>query len=327
MKKITKILAAFIAVTGITAFAEEQEEETSSPLKMQLVTDFAYYPESNPKKGKGTTFAPITGAFDNVECRTTFNADYKIDTPLGEHWLLKDSNVILSGACELTPVSVRPKISVGFQPLPFFVVKGGSSVGFGWNYLGLGGVREFNQEKREYEEISTFSHPYYDFWGQTMLMFDTGAIYPGDWNHVVMLATFTASYSSIAGFEKGEAYEWQCSKNKVGGAQYEASGLLAYQMPIVLSMAGVMYSAEGHFKGSDYGDFDKNYDGSFVTHSVTPIFQFKLGEKDELFCLFNFSSRRRFTEKLEKDEDTLFMKTVGREWFFNRIALSWTHNF
>lgn len=327
-RQIAKIIAAFLAFSGVTLFADEgKKAKDTSPLKLKLTTDLAYYPESEVKPGRGTCFAPITGPYHSIECRTTFNADYKIDTPLGEHWLLSDANMILSGALELTPVSVRPKISVGFQPLPFFVVKGGSSVGFGWNYLNFGGLRKFNAEEREYENTATFSHPYYDFWGQAMLMFDTGALVPGDWNHVLMLASFTASYSAIAGIDKHEAYEWQCSKNKVSGAQYEAQALVAYQMPLILSMAGLMYTADGHFYGSDYGDLNKSYRGNFVTHSISPVLQFTLSEKDELFCLFNFSSRRRFRDKLEKEEDKLFMKTSGREWFFNRLALSWTHNF
>lgn len=327
MKKtiVNKIFTALIAFSGLAAFA--LEEEKASPVKMQLITDFAYYPSSDHKKGSGTSFAPVTGIYDSLECRTTFNADYKINTPLGENWLLSDSYMLLSGAMELTPVSVRPKISLGFQPLPFFVIKGGTSIGFAWNYLNLGGIRNFNREKKEYESISGFAHPYYDFWGQTILMFDTGAVIPGDWTHVVMLASFTASYSGIGGIEKGQPYEWQCSKNKVSGPQYEVSGLLAYQMPSALSMAGFMYSAEGHFKGSDYGDFDRNYNGSFVRHSVSPFLQFKLGEKDELYCLFNFAGRRKFREKYEEEEKELFMETSGREWFFNRLALSWTHNF
>jgi len=326
MKKtrIKALFAAIFALTGIALFADEVK---SSPFSMRLTTDLAYYPKNAPKTGSDTHFAPVTGVFDKIECRTNFIADYKINTPLGEHWLLSDANVILSGACELTPVSLRPQISLGFQPLPFFVIKGGSSVGLGWNAMGFEGICKFNEKTREYEKISPVNHPHYDVWGQAMLMFDTGAIVPGDWNHVVMLASYTISYSGIAGLGKGEAFEWQCSKNLVKGTIFEVQGILGYQMPLALSMAGVIYNGCGHFNGSDYGDYNENYDGKFVTHSVSPFFQFNLSDKDELFCLFNFSSRRGFETKPEKDEDELFMKKVGREWYFNRIALSWTHKF
>lgn len=325
MKKAIKVfLHIFFVFCGIQLFA--QENKIDSLFSMRLTTDFAYYPKTEPESG-GNHFAPLTGVYDHIECRTTFTADYMLLTPLGEHWLLKDANILFSGACELTPVSVRPQLSIGFQPFPFLVVKAGSSIGFGWNFMDFEGLCEFDAENHEYEKLSTFKHPYYEFWGQTMLMFDTGAVIPrkSDWNHVVMLASFTASYSGITGLGMYEPYEWQCTKNQFSGAKYEAMGLLAYQMPIALSRIGLMYSASGHFSGSDYGIFDNSYDGDFVTHSINPLLQLNLGKNDELFCLFCFSTRRSFDTERDKIEDELFMKTTGSEWYFRRIAISWTH--
>lgn len=324
MKKAIKVfLHIFFVFCGIQLFA--QENKIDSLFSMRLTTDFAYYPKTEPESG-GNHFAPLTGVYDHIECRTTFTANYMLLTPLGEHWLLKDANILFSGACELTPVSVRPQLSIGFQPFPFLVVKAGSSIGFGWNFMDFEGLCEFDAENHEYEKLSTFKHPYYEFWGQTMLMFDTGAVIPrkSDWNHVVMLASFTASYSGITGLGMYEPYEWQCTKNQFSGAKYEAMGLLAYQMPIALSRIGLMYSASGHFSGSDYGIFDNSYDGDFVTHSINPLLQLNLGKNDELFCLFCFSTRRSFDTERDKIEDELFMKTTGSEWYFRRIAISWT---
>lgn len=323
---IKKILFVYMALCSIQLFA--QESKNGSLLSMSLTTDFAYYPKTEQETG-GNHFAPVTGIYDHIEFRTTFSADYKLLTPLGDHWLLKDANILFTGACELTPVSVRPQLSIGFQPFPFLVLKGGSSIGFGWNFMDFEGLCEFNLEKREYKKLSTFKHPYYEFWGQALLMFDTGAVLPkkSDWNHIVMLASFTASYSGITGLEMYEPYEWQCTKNQFSGAKYEAMGVLAYQMPLVLSRIGVMYSAGGHFSGNDYGIFDDSYDGDFVTHSINPILQFNFGKKNELLCLFCFSTRRSFDIERDKIEDELFMRTTGSEWYFKRIALSWTHRF
>lgn len=324
--KITKIFLTLflLALCSVQLFA--QENTADSLFSMRLTTDFAFYPKTEPETG-GNHFAPVTGIYDHLEFRTTFTADYKLLTPLGEHWLLKDANILFTGACELSPVSVRPQLSIGFQPLPFLVLKGGSSIGFGWNFMDFEGLCEFNPKTHEYENLSAFKHPYYEFWGQAMLMFDTGAVIPkkSDWNHVVMVASFTSSYSGVAGLGMYEPYEWQCIKNQVCGAKFEALGLLAYQMPLALSRIGVMYTAGGYYCGSDYGVYDKNYDGDFITHSINPLIQFNLGKKDELFCLFCFSTRRSFDSEWEKTEEELFMKTTGSEWFFRRIALSWTH--
>ena len=75
-----------------------------------------------------------------------------------------------------------------------------------------------------------------------------------------MLGSFRIFYSGIAGLERHDIYEWQTTKNMAQGLQYEASGLLAYQMPLALYKAGVIF-------------------------------------------------------------------TAGQEWYFQRIALSWSHRF
>jgi len=327
--KNTKIKLLFAVIFAYSLMAiHAQEEEKKSPLTLSITTDTAYYPKSDFKAGRRKThFAPITSAFDSIEFCTTFTAEYQIGTPLGEHWLLSDANVVLSGGCELSPVSICPQLSVGFQPLPFFAVKGGGSVGLGWNYSDFEGLCKLDKEKKKYESLSPFNHPYYDFWGEATLMFDTGELIPGDWNHVVMLASFKALYSGIAGIERHDIFEWQCTKNKVAGAQYEVTGLLAYQMPLILSMTGIMYTAEGHFYGTDYGEFNKNYCGDFITHTIAPVLQFDVTEKDELFCMFAFSTRRNFETEPKEVEDEIFMKKIGSEWYFYRFALSWTHIF
>lgn len=158
-------------------------------------------------------------------------------------------------------------------------------------------------------------------------MFDTGAIIPGDWSHVVMLATYKTFYSGIAGLDRYTPYEWQTDKNRVAGFQYEFSGILAYQMPILLYRAGFMYTAYGHFDGADYGHFNASYDGAFTQHSLAGLLQFKLAQKDVLTCLVQFTIRRSFDREFDEKEDSLFAKKIGMEWYFQRLIFSWTHKF
>lgn len=313
------------------AATSETNSKEKSPLSIYITTDAAYYTKSKYRvSDKASHFAPVTGAYNGIECATTLFADYTINTQLGKNWLLKDANVLLQGAVELTPISVRPQISIGFQPLPFLVLKGGSSVGLGWNCAGFEGLCKLNEVsfgKPEYKGLSTFRHPFYSLWGEALLMFDTGAVIKGDWSHIVMLASYKTLYSGIAGIERHTPYEWQATKNKAQGLQYEAKGIIAYQMPLMLYRAGFMYKAEGHFDGSDYGEFDKLYNGDFATISLSPLLQFKFSEKNELYCLIDFSSRRSFETKHKDEEEEFYLKSTGREWYFKRLALSWTHYF
>ena len=327
MKRVL-LLAALIATTLIFTpqlFADESSEE-KSPLGLKLTTDFAYYPKSDYIPG-GTHFAPITGPYSGLEARTTLNASYTLDTPLGENWLVKDANVVFAGALELSPISIRPKISVEFTPLPFLIFSAGASIGWGWNIGSIEGLCELNPLSYDYESLSTFSHPYYDFWAGATFQFDTGAIIPGDWTHVVILASYTATYSGLMGLDDYSVYEWQCSKGKARGLSYEFQGVLGYQMPLPITLAGILFKMDAYYDGSIYGSFDDTFDGDFTEISISPLAKFKFGKKDGLTCLFDFSSRRSFETEFEKSGESLYINVTGREWFFKRIALSWSHRF
>ena len=320
-RKMLFTLALFMVAASGVLFAEDH-----SPFSLQLQTDFAYYPKSDCITGE-SHFAPITSPYKSLEFRTVLNASYKLQTPLGGHWLLKDANLIFTGGLELSPVSVRPMVSIGFTPLPFLVLKTGASLGWGWNYLGIEGLCHLNKDTMEYEHLSTFSHPYYDVWASATLQFDTGAVISGDWSHLVMLATFSSAYSGIAGLDDDGIFEWQCSKNKACGLSYELQTILAYQMPLALRLAGVMYKMNGYYNGDVYGEYDKSFNGTFPEISISPVLQFSLGKSDSLFCLFDFSSRRSFDKEFESEGQSLLLNNTGREWYFKRIALSWSHRF
>lgn len=321
MKKYFLILLITLSTVSPMLFAQKTI--------LSLTTDFAYHPASEliADGSGGSHFASITGPYSGLEACTTFNAAFRFNTPLGEHWLLSDANIMLGTSLELTPISLRPKLSLEFAPLPFLIFNSGASFGWGWNFPGIKGLCEYNKESGEFENLSTFKHPYYDFWAGVRLQFDTGALFEGDWTHVIMLASFTSLYSGIVGLEDKSIYEWQCGKFRAKGWLYEIQGILGYQMPLVLRRIGIMVKSVAYYDGSVYGEFDETFDGDFATVNISPFLQFNFGEKDELSCLFDFSSRRSYNNKIENDRDILIQKASGREWFFNRIALSWTHKF
>lgn len=328
MKKNKLLLTAVVSammIFGPRLFAEETAEE-SLPYSLSLTTDFAYYPKSDFITG-GSHFSPITGPYNGVEMAATVNGSCTFKTPLGENWLLKEAKVNLSGELELTPVSLRPKIGVEFVLLPFLILRAGASIGWGWNYLGLKGVAEFNRLTHEYDALSTFSHPYYDFYAGATFQFDTGALIPGDWSHVLLVASYTAVYTGMAGVDKDTLFEWQCTRTKAQGLAYEAQVVLGYQMPLPLNVVGLMFKSVGYYDGSVYGEFDETFDGDFAEISLSSVLQFKLGKKDNLSSIFDFSSRRSFATEFTNEYEMLTSKVSGREWYFKRLAISWTHRF
>ncbi|MCR4952897.1 MAG: hypothetical protein K6A43_02380 [Treponema sp.] len=323
MKKSFAAISILFALCSAFIFADE-----SSNLSYNITTDFAYYPKSNYIAGD-THFAPLTGTYSGLEGRVTGNLNYTIPTPLGSHWLLNSANLVLNAALELTPVSVKPGVSVKFTPLPFIVFEGGAQAGTGWNLAGLQGMAIFDPIHQTYTDLDAFKNWFLKWYAQGVFQFDTGAIISGDWTHIQLMYTYQVYYEQITGVENGNVWMWQCANNRANGLMNYQSLILAYQMPLVLSRIGFVFECDGHYNNSDYKAIyiNPNYNGSFKKINISPMAQLSLSQHDTLSFLLGFSSRRSFTINHEDSNVEPFLSYAGREWFFNRIALSWSHNF
>lgn len=291
-----------------------------------LTTVAADYLKRNIEPGEDH-FASFAGPFNGAKAATILNASYKLATPLGSHWLLSDANVNFTGSFELSPLSIRPCLKAEFTPVPFLVFGVGGSIGTGWNPLDFDGMSIYNAGKQKYEALTPFKHYYHDFWASATFQFDTGALFPGDWNHVVMQATYQWIYKGITGVDDGEIWEWQVIPGEANGWQYYVTGVLGYQMPLVLDMIGFMGEFYGHYDRSDFYSLYRAFDGEFMWIDLSLLLEFKLNEKNTLMALFTFEGDRSFSVGHETSAQEPLLKRVGREWSFYRIALKWDHCF
>lgn len=324
--KLKNLFACFFAFSLVfTSLAAQEGKE--SPWTFSVSTDFAFYPKSDYIKG-GTHFAPITGPYSGVEGRVTGSASYKINTPLGDHWLLNSANLVLKGNLELTPISVRPGLTATFTPLPFIVFSAGANAGTGWAIAGLRGMSIADSSlvsDGKYTNITPFTAYYLKWFAEGTFQFDTGALFPGDWTHFQIMYTYQIYSEYLTGTKSGDIWMWQASGNKVNGLSNYQQLILAYQIPWVLSRAGLVFELEGYFKDSVYNNSDFN--GSFKQISISPMAQFTLGGHDVLSVLAGFSSRRSFATAHTESYQETSLKYAGYEWIFYRIALSWAHTF
>lgn len=318
MNSLDKIIAALALVAGTSAAA--------GSWSFSEETDAAYYPSSKFKTG-GDHFSPVDGAYDAVEALTRFDATYAIPTPLGEHELLKDADVEIMGSFELSPVSVRPMLEVDFTPVPFLVFGAGASIGSGWNFWIVEGLSKYDFKTQDYEDLTPFTHYYYDFWFATTFQFDTGALIEGDWTHVVFLASYQWIYSAMTGVDDGEIWQWQESTLCANGWRYDVVGLLGYQMPLTLDMVGVLAEFAGHYDPKDYGPVANSLDGNFMMVDLSLLLSFKINEKNSLKTLFTFERNRSYAEPHEDEDEEPLLTQTGAEWSFYAVYLAWTHEF
>lgn len=324
MKKALLIILCFLfVVSGI--FANEPSTN------FDLVADFAYYPASSPvylglPYDDISRFASIDGFYSRVEARVAGKFNYKIPTPLGTNGLVKGNNVTISPGLEFSPVSLSPQLFISFTPIAFLRFTASGKVGTGWEFIGIKGMGELESAETGYKSLTPFKNYFYEFKLSNLFQFDLGAIIPGDWTHVVTQASYDIIYTGLTGVENGTPWRWQTSSEKVNGWNYYSNIILGYQMPLVLQTVGVQVELSGYYKESAYDEIYSKWNPTFTTVSINPICILKFNEKHALTIQSRFSSRRGFSTD-SYAETTLNLDYNGREWFFDRIAFSYSYTF
>lgn len=326
MKIMKKLFFKTFLICSLFFTFENSPVFSKNSWQFDLTTQGAYYPKSDYIPGK-THFSPVTGIFSAIEAKTQFNAEYTIQTPLGKNPLLKSANIKINPLLEFSPVSLMPAVKIYFSPLPFLVFSTGASIGTGWNLFGLQGIAVLKENQDEqnvsYEDARSFLDYRYEFYAKALFQFDTGALISGDWSHVVMQLSYKLSYTAMTACKTGDIWLWQTSNSKANGLNYQIDYVLAYQMPLFLKMAGIMGDFYGYFSNDSYGQYGKNYNGTFVNIDLSPFVQFEIAKKHQLYILFNFKGRRSFYEPHENSAQEIFLTQSGREWIFYRIAFNW----
>ena len=294
------------------------------------VTDFGYYPKSDVVSG-GTHFAPVTGPYSGIEARETLKAVYTIPTP-GNNFLTEGNKISFEGALALTPVSLTPKFSVSYTPVAFLNLSAGAEIGTGWEILGIKSMSCYDKEEAEYKQQDAFGTYFYKFWACPTVMFDLAAVWPGDWHHVVAVASWELNYSALAGADDDdELFQWETTPGKKAGAGISQNYILGYQMPYKLNLVGLKFNVDGYlFKNID--DQYRKYKIDYKTYSLAGVFSVQFTEKDSLFGLVEFRTRRSYEEfsKYHDDGESKYeplMEYSGHEWYFQRVGFSYTHKF
>ena len=326
MKKIIFLFVILFLVT-VGVFAQSEAET-----KFSLVTDFAYYPKSSPvvmgtSEDDVSRFALIDGIYSGVEARVTAKMDYKIPTPFGTNPLVKGNNVTISPALELTPVTIMPQLFVAFTPIAFLKFTASAKIGTGWDFIGIKGIGIFDSAETGYSSLPTFQNYFYEFRLSNLFQFDLGAIVPGDWTHVVTQATYEIMYSGLTGIANGTPWVWQSGGEKVNGWNYYSQIILGYQMPLVLQTVGLQFEFSGYYDDSSFDPVFAEWNPSFARVNINPICILKFNDKHSLSIQTRFSSRRGFSSSVGNDKTNFNLNYNGREWFFERVALSYSYSF
>jgi hypothetical protein len=123
----------------------------------------------------------------------------------GDGALTKDNSLKLSGAAELSPVSVNGTFKATLTPIAFLQFSASGGVGTGWNIPIASGLRMVEPVGDHDVKKSDASFDGVVWYGEGggLFQFDLAAIAPGEWNHVVFQTYHLARYRALSSASKG----------------------------------------------------------------------------------------------------------------------------
>ena len=345
-KFLRALAAAFFALAAVPAMAQDQGQDLQSELEVEqlesaasqksrhnfsLITEAAWYPKSAPLAGNGERIAPITGPYDGAQAGVTAAYDYTIPIP-GNSPLLKDNNAVLGAELQVSPGTIKPHIFMRYTPIAFLVFGAGATFGTGWEFLGAQCLASYNSASGKFDNITPFKNWFYEFDASATFQFDAAALWPGDWHHIVFMATYDLRFSGMTGQSDGHPWVWSADVPKVNGANYYANAILGWQLPLKrLSLVGLQAEFEGFFCDEQIDAPYRAFDIDFCRINVSPLVVLSLSKKDTLFALLCFERRRGFDREKGyvngREQNELEMNCSGGEWHFRRLALRYVHKF
>ena len=347
--KLSKKLIITLVLLSFTGFifAEGVEHSTSTGV------EFAYYFDNNAGYGQVGGFLPIsyspvapdadfTPAADDYSATEARNLGsgwgalelqlylkHRIMVPFlqGSGALTEGNNVTFNFDLYAAPVAAYAKASATLTPIAFLNFNVGGTVGTGWNAVLFNGVGDNVNGK-----IDTTSFPgvVLEAYGSGTFQFDLAALIPGDWTHVVTVASVKATYKYFSGAADGEPWQWLAdSGENLNGWKLGQTYLLGYQMPIVCDTVGILFETDQMLgKNAAKSTMESGGWGSdFVKMSFGPLANFTFDEHHSLTTLVQFETGRDYTD------DTIFNRYYqNREYEgtfvkLNRLALVYNYNF
>ena len=251
------------------------------------------------------------------ELLAMFSPQWKFPFMQGENPLTSNNNITLKMNVCLSPISADIMGDAVFTVLPFILFTVGGAVGSGWNYdlgnlplIGLGLNNKMNNgDTRKNVSGNGLDGVVWNVHIGNTLQFDFAAIFPGDWNHVVVQVYNEINYRAYTNAKADEFWYYQMDEGMNQNAfRYKFEAVLGYAMPIFLDLVGVQFSGSLPFHNIKTGDNVRDVGFSLNTAFFA---NFSINKHFTIMALSRFSNG--FTDPITSDYD--------REWGFDRIQL------
>jgi hypothetical protein len=271
--------------------------------------------EENKELQKQTDLSLIASTAGEMQ----FGFEKRIIFPFlqGTTALTSGNNIVLKFGAEATPITINVLADTIWTPVAFFKFSLGSQIGSGWNYdmfgirmNGMGLYRRVEQgDTQEFADGSGFDGAVWDVHLGTTLQFDLAAVFPGDWNHIVMKFENVVNYQN---YTRARGAEWWYFKADDGINQnafgYYFSGFFGYQLPLFLDMVGFQFESSFPFYNPQSGESLANRDPEMFWSLVA---EFVIGRRFTIVAITQLGNRLKHPVTVDYE----------RQWKFYRVLL------
>ena len=341
MNVVKKILIILLSLVSINIFADSDYEINKSI----NISSAYYFPNTSSYLLDGNfspvTYTPITSGSSTertigstwgaVELMGNYKLSLKKDFLTGGSTLTKDNNIEHVIKFAASPVDINISASTTLTPIAFLQFTIGSSIATGWKALGVNGLAIYTDETGV--NSNAFQGAYFKEWLSGTFQFDLSAVLGGDktWKHVVLLSNHNLIFNYFTAANQYEPWIYQGGDPTFNGFKYEQSTFLGYKMPLVLSMAGILFETGSNlFSNSSISTLNEGGWGSdFVNTKIGFLLNFKLNKNSSIVIMPQIKKHIRYTNSTVQQ---LYFKNRHTDtsnpyyWDFNRIAISYTHN-
>jgi len=246
----------------------------------------------------------------------TFSPQWKFPFLLGDTPLTSGNNIVLRLDANLSPIWADITGDVVLTVFPFLSFNIGGMTGTGWNYnlfgkvplIGLGLNRKTNADDPNEEVIGNgLDGVAWNTHAGATVQFDFAAIFPGDWNHIVMQLYNEVQYFAYTKAH-GDDFWYYLDDDGMNRNSfcYRFKSFIGYAMPIFIDLVGFQFSGTLPFYNIETGDNVRD-----IGYSLTNAFlvNFKINKQ------FSIMTITRITNRLKHPITSAF----EREWGFDRV--------
>lgn len=207
----------------------------------------------------------------------------------GDGPMTRENNVKFKLGVDVSPVTLNGSVETVWTPVAFLELVAGATAGTGWNLPIADGLR-MNTPGRDESGLLDGSADYtgdsfmgivWSVKGGAALQFDWAVVRPGEWNHVVFRTYQGLFYRALSTADDDESWLFKNNEGEErNGWNYYANYLLAWRIPVRLTMIGVLFEQELHLYdtegsdawGEDYSRFTVGITGQYrITDNLSAL--------------------------------------------------------